>query len=138
MHVLVADDVAAVPPIAIVEAVAEPTPTPPQPVVRELPTCPDEHIVLTAPAINDTLSGYAAVMGSAILEDLWFYKLEWAPAGSTEFAYFGGNGRSVEEGNLGTLDTRLLANGDYIIRVTVVDQTGNYPTPCDVPVTIEN
>ena len=68
----------------------------------------------------------------------WFYKLEWAPAGSETFAYFAGSRLAVTSGWLGTLDTTTLLNGDYVIRLTVVDLTGNYPPPCDVGVRVEN
>jgi len=125
------------------EAAASTTTTapPPAPIARvaRVPVqCPDDHITITAPAVNEVLSGYATVMGSVSIEDLWFYKVEWAAAGSSEFAYFAGQGNAISQGALGTLDTRILANGDYLLRVTVVDDTGNYPPPCDLPVTIRN
>ena len=117
-------------PLPTVAAVAQ--------IVRIPVQCPDEHIAITAPAATEVLSGYTTVMGSVTLDDLWFYKVEWATAGSTEFSYFAGQGQAISNGALGTLDTRILANGDYLLRVTVVDDTGNYPPPCDIPVTIQN
>jgi hypothetical protein len=64
--------------------------------------------------------------------------VEWAAKGSSTFAYFGGNTNPVQNGYLANLDTRTLPNGEYILRVTVVDQTGNYPEPCEVSVRIAN
>lgn len=41
----------------------------------------------------------------------------------------------VGEGLLGTWDVSDLPPGAYILRLTVVDRTGNYPfTPCEVRV----
>lgn len=115
------------------------TPTPVAPIqIQVAPLCPDDHIALSAPTVRALVSGTVAVVGSVRLEDLWFYKLEWAPAGSDEFAYFGGGSNSVQNGVLGRLNTTDLPNGEQVIRVTVVDQTGNYPPPCDVPIVVEN
>lgn len=139
----VAPAATATPTIAGAAAQNTPAPTPTQtpvpPVfIQVAPSCPDSHIALTAPAVDAVVSGSVAVVGSVRLEELWYYKLEWAAAGSADFAYFGGTERSVENGLLGRLDTTALPNGEYLIRVTVVDQTGNYPPPCEVPVTVAN
>ncbi len=136
--VAVADESPAVAAVSVATPTAIPTVAPVTPLVRVPVQCPDDHITISAPAVNEILSGYAAVMGSVALDDLWFYKVEWASASSTEFSYFAGQGAAVRNGALGTLDTRILANGAYVLRVTVVDDTGNYPTPCDIPVTIQN
>ncbi len=45
--------------------------------------------------------------------------------------------QQVENGQLGTLDTRAFAPGDYWLRLTVVDMTANYPPECTVRVRIE-
>ncbi len=127
-------------PTAAVAPIATPSPTSAAiaQFVRVPVQCPDDHIAVSAPAVNEVIAGYATVMGSVTLEDLWFYKVEWTAAGSTEFSYFAGQGHAISNGALGTLDTRSLPNGDYLLRVTVVDDTGNYPPPCDIPVTIQN
>ncbi len=41
-------------------------------------------------------------------------------------------------GQLGAMDTAALPNGEYTLRLTVVDQTGNYLPPCDVSIIIQN
>ncbi|MCB0065273.1 MAG: hypothetical protein KDE19_24280, partial [Caldilineaceae bacterium] len=126
-------------PVVSTQAETDPTPMPvPPTVIAVAPVCPDDHIALTAPTVNAQVRGSVAVVGSVKLEELWYYKLEWAAAGSSDFAYFGGAERTVENNVLGRLDTTALPDGDYLIRVTVVDQTGNYPPPCEVAVTVAN
>ncbi len=122
-------------------AVAAPTATPVAPVQIEVapaPDCPDNRIALSAPKVNALVQGSVAIVGSVTLEERWYYKLEWAPADSAAYAYFGGNTRSVANGVLGNLETRDLPNGATTIRVTVVDDTGNYPPPCEVAVVVAN
>lgn len=100
--------------------------------------CPNAQVTISAPAAGTFLTGAVGFTGSAIQDNFWFYKLEWAAAGSETFAYFAGSRLAVTNGWLGTLDTTMLLNGDYVIRLTVVDLTGNYPPPCDVGVRVEN
>ena len=78
-------------------------------------------------------------MGTAQHDHFSFYKLEFAPSGANQdFNYFDGAENSVVDGLLGNLNSRAMANGTYVIRVVVVDTTGNYPEPCLVTVTVQN
>jgi hypothetical protein len=43
----------------------------------------------------------------------------------------------VVSGELGTINTAAFAPGDYWLRLTVVDITGNYPPQCTVHVRFE-
>ena len=130
--------------VALQEPVAAAIPTAATPsgaspaVVAVAATCPNPNVTITAPAANTTVTGAVGFWGSATNENLWFYKLEWAAAGSDTFAYFAGSRSGVTNGWLGNLDTTALLNGDYLIRLTVVDVTGNYPTPCDLPLRVAN
>lgn len=45
---------------------------------------------------------------------------------------------AVVGGQLTGIDTRMLPNGTAWFRLTVVDQTGNFPPPCSVRVSIQN
>ena len=44
----------------------------------------------------------------------------------------------VEDSTLLTFDTAALADGPYVIRLTVVDSTGNFPEPSEVSVVVAN
>jgi transcriptional regulator with XRE-family HTH domain len=119
-----------------------PTPEPPAPEVPAVvaAACGDARSVIAAPGVNQVLSGVAGVTGNATHEAFQYYKLEYAPGANAGggFVYFGGSNVQVSGGVLGNLDTRALPNGAYTLRLTVVDQSGNFPPPCDVSIVIQN
>lgn len=116
-----------------------PTPEPAAPVVQA-PVCPDSRSIITSPGNGQVLSGLATILGTATHEAFQNYKLEYAPGADASggYAYFDGDSNPVIGGNLGVLNTPSLANGTYTIRLTVVDQTANWPPPCQVTVTVQN
>ncbi|MEZ4707758.1 MAG: hypothetical protein R3A44_11155 [Caldilineaceae bacterium] len=118
---------------------APPTATPlPTPVPTSAPVCADARSVLREPYDNAILSGVVTFTGTATHEALQLYKLDYAPWGTSVYAYFTGGEQPVENGVLGTLDTRALPNGHYSMRLVVVDRDGNYPPPCEVHVIVAN
>ena len=130
-----------------------PTPEPPTP-EPELPTdtpapeppavlaaaCADGRAAIVSPGMNQVVSGVITLSGTANHGNLDYYKLEFAPGANAAggFVYFDGQSNVVDGGALGSIDTRNLPNGEYTLRVTVVDQTGNFPPPCDVTITVQN
>jgi cytoskeletal protein RodZ len=121
-----------------------PTPEPPTPTPEPLPVvaaaCPDSRAVIVSPGVNQVVSGVLTVTGTGAHDALDYYKLEFAPGANASdgFVYFDGRKNAVANGPLGTIDTRNLANGEYTLRITVVDQTGNFPPPCNVPIVVQN
>lgn len=134
-----------------------PTPEPPTPTPELLPTetptpeptplpavvsaaCGDPRSVISAPGVGQVLAGVATISGVATHESFQFYKLEYAPGANAGggFTYFSGGQVQIPGGVLGNLDTGVLPNGDYTIRLTVVDAVGNFPPPCDVSVVVQN
>lgn len=114
----------------------DPTPNP-LPVSPAL--CPDGRAVILSPGNGAVVSGQVPIVGTAQHDTFDFYKLEFAPSGANQsFNYFDGAERQVVGGILGNLNSSAMANGTYIIRVVVVDVTGNYPQPCSVTVTVQN
>ena len=129
-----------VPPTPVPEVlVPTDTPTPEAPVVVA-PSCPDPRAVITNPGVDQVLSGVSGVSGTATHEAFQYYKLEYAPGANAAggYVYFDGGNVQISGGLLGNLNTASLANGAYTIRLTVVDQSGNFPEPCDVNVVIQN
>ena len=117
-----------------------PTPIPvptdtPAPVVAAA-ACPDGRAAITSPGVNQTLAGVVPVNGTATHENFQYYKLEYLAGGA--YNYFDGANNPVVGGRLGVFDTTSLPNGAYTIRIVVVDNTGNFPVPCEVPVVIQN
>lgn len=127
------------------EATATPAPTE-EPVEAEVAAppavCPDPRAAIFSPGANETISGIVQIIGTAQHESFKYYKLEYAPGAnvdpSGEFAFLVDVSQPVVEGALATVDTAVLDNGLYTLRLTVVDQTGNFPPPCTVTVEIAN
>ena len=121
-----------------VRPTATPTPTPtPTP---QIAVClPKANI--TYPTVNATLDGWGTtfVQGTAAIDNFWFYKLEFGsgqlPAewSVIKELYY----EPVVNGILGYWNTGALPEGVYTLRLVVVDNTGNYPQPCQVRVNID-
>jgi hypothetical protein len=109
----------------------------PAPIVQS-PSCSDERSVILRPGDNERISGTMTIIGTATQEKFNFYKVEYAPAGTQNFSYLGGGNSPVVSGTLFSFNTTALANGSWSFRLVVVDQTGNYPPPCQVTVQIQN
>ena len=102
--------------------------------------CADPNSSITSPGVGQTLTGVVAVTGTANNGAFQYYKLEYAPGANADggYVYFAGANAPVVGGVLGNIDTTALPNGDYTLQIVVVDQTGNFPPPCRVPVIIQN
>jgi hypothetical protein len=123
-----------------VEVQETPTPTPlPAPVVVA-PNCPDQRSLLIRPGANEVVSGGYNVVGSATHESFQFYKIEVAPGANASGNWEHKGGQSVQVVNnlLATVDTTSMSNGLWSLRLVVVDQTGNFPPPCQVTITVQN
>lgn len=123
-----------------IQTPATATPVPVEPVVQPVApaACPDSRALITSPGNNQTLSGLVTVAGTASHEQFQYYKVEYAPPGSEVFNYLSGGDSQVVNGALITFDTATLSNGAWTLRLIVVDQTGNFPDPCQVTVQIQN
>jgi LysM repeat protein len=112
----------------------KPHPSPHPPVKPPAPGC--EHMI--TPRKGDTLYGLAYVKGTAEHPNFWYYKLEYRHNGLDDWHYITGQHDEVQANVLGTWNTTGLPNGAYHLRLVVVDRTGNYPPPCEIPVHIKN
>lgn len=132
-----------VPPTPVPEVPTEtPTPEPPtpEPPIVVAPACADVRAAISGLGMGQVVSGAVSIGGNAANDNFQYYKLEYAPGANAGggFVYFDGRNAPVEGGALGTLNTAVLPNGEYTIRLTVVDQTGNFAPPCDVNIVIQN
>lgn len=113
------------------------TPVTPQPPASP---CADPNTCIVSPGSNAVVRGVVAIRGTAQHPAFQFYKVEYGvgedPAGWNSIGDIVRH--PVEGGTLMTLDTAALPNGVYWLRLTVVDQTGNFPPPHRVRVTIAN
>jgi RHS repeat-associated protein len=86
-------------------------------------------VAITSPTAGQTFTGLISITGTATdPQGLQFYRLEYARAGTNTFIPFTEGQTSVSNGVLGTLDPSLLANDDYLIRLTARDVNGNTAT----------
>lgn len=117
--------------------ISPPAPTSPPPAP---PPCPNALACIAAPGEGAKLRGVVEVRGTANTEDFHFFKVEygagqvpanWNVIGALQY-------EPVENSTLLTFDTAALADGPYVIRLTVVDSTGNFPEPSQVSVVVAN
>ena len=118
-----------------VVTIALPTPTP-------VPThpCQDPNIKIASPLPGAVVAGRVAIQGTANHGRFQFYKVEFGQ-GEEPTAWHVINDihrAPVVNGTLETLDTTVLPNGVYWLKLTVVDQTGNFPPPCQIRITVGN
>ncbi len=127
-------------PEVVVPPTETPTPEPPAAPAVVAASCGDSRSLISGPGVNQVIVGVTPISGVATHESFQFYKLEFAagPNAGGGFTYFDGGQVQVAGGVLGNLNTTTLPNGEYTIRLTVVDQVGNFPTPCDVTVVVQN
>jgi hypothetical protein len=109
------------------------------PVVRA-PNCPNPNARLTSPGVNQVVQGNVPVRGTANIASFQYYKIEVGPGTNpddNEWTVVGQLRRSpVSNGLLETFNSAAYPPGTYTLRLVVVDQTGNYPEPCRVTITV--
>lgn len=110
------------------------------PVVRP-PNCPDPNVRITSPGVNQVVKGNFPVRGTANIPTFQYYKLEVGPGSSPrdhEWTVVGQlHQNPVVGGVLATFNSGDYPPGTYTLRLVVVDQTGNYPNPCYVTVSVQ-
>ena len=100
--------------------------------------CDNPTATISDPRAGAVLRGTVGIYGTATHPDFQFYRLQISGSEQPEnFATLGMYHQQVIEGQLGTLNTAAFAPGDYWLRLTVVDNTANYPPECTVRVRIE-
>jgi tetratricopeptide (TPR) repeat protein len=97
------------------------------------------NVYISSPFANGHVNGQMVITGSAEGANFRYYKLEYHPVGGDQTWRLIGSliFRPVDQGILGTWDTRGLPSGDYVLRVVVVDSTGNISRPYEVIVAIQ-
>jgi hypothetical protein len=127
------------PPTSTPLPTATPTLAPPPPTATPLPSnnCPDSRAAITYPVNGMTIRGIVPFMGTANLDNLKYYKIEYRPAGTPTWQFLTEvNYTWVRDDKLMEWHTNTVAPGTYDVRMLVIDMTGNYPPPCEIQVTI--
>ncbi|MGD2048987.1 MAG: transglycosylase domain-containing protein [Chloroflexota bacterium] len=104
------------------------------------PPPPSANWHITSPAPGERVSGLAPIVGTANFDpaEIQYYKLEIGSGRSpTTWTTFGTtHAQSVVNGVLESLQANALPPGDYVIRLVLVRNDGNFPTPHSVPIII--
>jgi len=119
--------------------VPEPT-MEPQPTAAPIASSAQVGVAILSPGYDATISGSTIIYGIATHPQFQFYKLEYSAGDQPEnWNVFGSlHYQQVDGGTLDSLNTTALPNGVVWLRLTVVDQEGNYPEPALVRVNIQN
>lgn len=109
------------------------TPVPPAP-------CPDPNTRITSPGMGETVAGRIVIQGTALQGRFQFYKVEFGQGEEpTSWHSIHDIHRTpVDNGLLEEFDTTLVPNGVYWLKLTVVDETSNFPPPCRVRIVVQN
>lgn len=121
--------------------------------------CSGGNAAIFSPASGATVGGIVQIEGTASLGgEFQYYKLEVAPMGTEAWGDLTGQAQQqVVNGQLGVWDSAAVSDGRYMLRLRVVDPTGNYceavatniivqnsrptevisPTPADTPTPTE-
>jgi len=110
------------------------------PVVRPA-ACSNPNVRITSPGANQTVKGPVPVRGTANIANFQYYKVEVGPGANPkdqEWTVVGQLHQTpVTGGVLETFNSDAYPTGLYTLRLLVVDQTGNYPEPCRVTITVQ-
>jgi len=106
------------------------------------PACPNPNVRLTSPGLNQVVQGHVPVRGTAGGASFQYYKVEVRPGSNPmnqDWDLVGELHRTpVAGGVLETFNGGAYSPGTYTLRLVVVDQTGNYPEPCRVTITVQH
>jgi len=100
--------------------------------------CIPDEIMITSPKPGEEVKGTVKITGTANAKNLAFYKYEIAPMGTQNWATVAADRDPVKDGDLGELNTIALTNGDYFLRLVVVDNVGNSLEPCVIALRVAN
>jgi hypothetical protein len=128
---------------------ARPTPRPQEPTgtptstatpVPPAPICPNPKVQITSPGMDAILNSPVQIIGTANISDFQYYKIEVGSGENpTSWSIFSDIHRSrIAGGLLDIWDPSGYPPGVYKLRLIVVDNTGNYPLPCEVRVIVEH
>lgn len=101
--------------------------------------CIAGRIEWIAPKSGEEISGLYELKATVNDQDMGFYKYQYSLLNDQRnwTAISAGN-LPVLEGQLGVLATTEIANGDYVLRLLMVDKNNVESPPCDVAVRIMN
>lgn len=105
-----------------------------EPVQFETLNCPRADVKITS-VTTAGKPGWWNIVGTAAIPNQEYWKGELSPNGQGWVMLYRSHA-AVQDGLLIEFNTRTVPRGDYQLRLTAVDRTGNYPEPCVIRVSI--
>ncbi|HEX6034845.1 MAG TPA: hypothetical protein VFY83_10440, partial [Anaerolineales bacterium] len=91
------------------------------PVTQDAPSgmsgCIPDQVMITAPEPGADVTGTVKITGTANVPNFGFFKYEFAPRGSQNWATISAKRVPVTNGEIGDWNTSSLTNGDYFLRL---------------------
>ena len=118
------------------DGTAQPGGTPEPAALPEQSVCVAGQVMISDPKDGDEISDIATLKGTASIPNFGFYKYEVARPGDSSWLTIGGGRNPVVEDKLGDWDTSSRIPGEYLLRLVVTDNEGNYLPACVIRVRI--
>ncbi len=100
--------------------------------------CVPDKIMITSPKSGEEVNGTVKITGTANVPNFAFYKYEVTAMGSQNWATIAAKQDPVNDGDLGEWNTLPFTNGDYFLRLVIVDNVGTSLEPCVIAVRVLN
>ncbi len=88
--------------------------------------------------MDTTISGTIEIHGTATRPNMTYWKLEYRSDDVQDFAQLYRSEAPVTDGMLSYWSTKTVSNGVYWLQLMVVDNTGNFGSPCLIRVKVSN
>ena len=109
-----------------------------QPVPNGMSGCVPDKIVITSPKPGEDVKGTIKITGTADVPNFAFYKYEVASIGTQNWATIAAKQDPVKDKDLGEWNTLPFTNGDYFLRLVIIDNVGASLEPCVIAVRVLN
>ncbi len=123
-------------PAATGSPTAPPSPSAPTPTLAA--QCSNPDAIITSPTMDSTVSGLADIRGTAARPNMTYWKLEYRPDTVPTFVQLYRSDQPIHNDVISYWSTKTVPNGIYWLQLTVVDNTGNFGSPCLIRVNIAN
>jgi hypothetical protein len=125
-------------PTQVVVAPTQPPPPPVQPTTALPPGCSNANATITSLTDNGTVSGLIEIRGTATDTQMQYWKVEYRPEANTSYDQLNQSDKGITDDVIARLSTKTIPNGVYFIRLVIVKKDGNFPTPCEFRVRVQN
>lgn len=109
-----------------------------QPVPNGMSGCIPDKIMITSPKSGDPVNGTIKITGTADVPNFAFYKYEVTSMGTQNWATIAAKEKPVKNDELGEWNTLPFTNGDYFLRLVIIDNVGTSLEPCVIAIRVLN